>query len=147
MVLQLILGPIWFFLWSCKQPVVARSSTDAEYRTLAHVSAELLWVHTMLTKPSVPFTSSFLLLWQPICCSLTHNPIFHGRTVHMEIDVFFVQEKVLEKHLTVQHILVDDQWAGILTKPVSNSKFLLLRPKLNVTAPTLSSQQPWSWGV
>jgi len=60
----------------------------------------------------------------------------------MEIDVFFVQEKVLEKHLTVQHILVDDQWAGILTKPVSNSKFLLLRPKLNVTAPTLSSQQP-----
>jgi len=54
-------GPNLIFWRSCKKPVVARSSADAEYRSLAHVS-ELLWVHTMLTKPGVPFTSSFHLL-------------------------------------------------------------------------------------
>lgn len=31
--------------------------------------------------------------------ALTHNPIFHTRTKHMELDLFFLRERVLDKSL------------------------------------------------
>lgn len=30
---------------------------------------------------------------------LAHNHFFHAKTQHMEIDLFFVREKVLSRHL------------------------------------------------
>jgi len=134
-------GPNLISWWSRKQPVVARSSTEAEYRSLAHTTAELLWLQTLLTELSVPFTPPTIFCDNQSAVLLAHNPVLHARTKHMEIDLFFVREKVLAKQLTVQHIPGDDQWADILTKPVSTAKFLSLRLKLNVTAaPT--GQQP-----
>jgi len=52
----------------------------------------------------------------------------------MEIDLFFVREKVLGKHLQVIHIPGCDQKVDILTKSLSSTKFLELRDKLDVTA-------------
>jgi len=40
-------------------------------------------------------------------------------TKHMEIDIFFVREKVLAKKLLVYHIPAIDQWADALTKALS----------------------------
>jgi hypothetical protein len=53
----------------------------------------------------------------------------------MEIDLFFVREKVLAKQLSVTHIPGIDQLADILTKPISTDKFLYIRDKLNVKNP------------
>ena len=50
----------------------------------------------------------------------------------MEIDVFFVQEKLLSKQLLIYHIPDLDQWAEVLTKPLSPARFEFLRGKLNV---------------
>jgi hypothetical protein len=41
-------GPNLVSWWSRKQPVVARSSAEEEYRSLAHVTAEILWIQTLL---------------------------------------------------------------------------------------------------
>ena len=60
---------------------------------------------------------------------LAHNPVLHARTKHMELDVFFVQEKVLTKQLAVQHIPGTDQWADLLTKPLSPTRFAYLSSK------------------
>jgi histone deacetylase 1/2 len=114
--------------------VVARSSTEAEYRSLAHATAELLWVQTLLTELHVPFTPPVIYCDNLSAVSLAHNPVMHARTKHMEIDLFFVREKVLSKQLSVQHIPGTDQWADALTKPLSSSKFLELRPKLKVSS-------------
>jgi len=108
---------------------------------LAHTTAELLCLQTLLTELSVPFTPPTIFCDNQIAVLLAHNPVLHARTKHMEIDLFFVREMVLAKQLTVQHIAGDDQWADVLTKPVSTAKFLSLRPKLNVTA-TPVDQKP-----
>jgi histone deacetylase 1/2 len=50
----------------------------------------------------------------------------------MELDIFFVREKVINKDLLVSHVPAQDQWADILTKPLSASRFTVLRDKLRV---------------
>jgi hypothetical protein len=35
--------------WSArKQPTVSRSSTEAEYKVIANVATEIMWIHTLL---------------------------------------------------------------------------------------------------
>lgn len=50
----------------------------------------------------------------------------------MEIDLFFVREKVLSNKLAVVHIPAQDQWADLLTKPPSSTRFQFIRDKLKV---------------
>jgi len=64
--------------------------------------------------------------------ALAHNPVLHSRTKHMELDLFFVRENVLQKELLIQHIPATQQLADALTKPLSSSSFLDFRSKLNV---------------
>ena len=72
--------------------------------------------------------------------AVTHNPVLQSRTKHMEIDVFFVKEKVLTQQLRVFHIPATNQWADALTKPLSPSRFLFLRSKLNIVDSFCNSQ-------
>jgi len=52
----------------------------------------------------------------------------------MEIDVFFIRQKVLAKQLFILHIPALDQWADVLTKPLSSARFEFLRGKHNVNS-------------
>jgi hypothetical protein len=41
--------------WSArKQPIVSRSSTEAEYKALANATAEIMWIQKLLTKLRIP---------------------------------------------------------------------------------------------
>jgi hypothetical protein len=51
----------------------------------------------------------------------------------MELDLFFVREKVLAKQLTVEHVPAQYQLADALTKPLGTSAFCDIRSKLTVT--------------
>jgi len=50
----------------------------------------------------------------------------------MELDLFFVREKVLNKKLDVVHVPTMDQIADVLTKALSPSSFISFRSKLKV---------------
>lgn len=64
--------------------------------------------------------------------NMTANPVLHARTKHLELDLFFVREKVQRKEIHVQHIESDYQLADGLTKPHSGPKFQMLRSRLQV---------------
>ncbi|MCH80898.1 retrovirus-related Pol polyprotein from transposon TNT 1-94, partial [Trifolium medium] len=98
------LGPNLQSWWSKKQTVVPRSSAEAEYRSLALVTAEILWLTTLLNELKVPFASPLIFCDNQSTIAMAHNPVLHARTKHMEIDLFFVREKVLAKQLDVVHI-------------------------------------------
>ena len=130
----IFLGPNLVSWWSRKQQVIAQSSTEAEYRSLAQTFVELSWISKLLTKLQVPFCSPVLYCDNHSVVYTAHNPVFHHKTKHMEIDVFFVREKILLKQLQVSHVHALDQWADALTKPLSSSRFIFLRSKLNLKA-------------
>lgn len=101
---SIFLGPNLIFRWSRKQPVVARSSTEAEYRSLAQTTADILWIQTLLTELGIPFSSPRTFCDNQSAVALAHNLVLHARTKHMEIDLFFVREKVLQKQLTKDYV-------------------------------------------
>ena len=119
-------GPNLISWWSCKQKVVARSSTEAEHRSLAQTTAEISWIKTLLTEIKVPFRTHVIFSDNLSAGALTHNPVLHARTKHREIDIFFVRENVLTKQLVAHYILALDQWADALTKALSATRFMFL---------------------
>uniref|UniRef100_A0A2N9GMU5 Reverse transcriptase Ty1/copia-type domain-containing protein n=1 Tax=Fagus sylvatica TaxID=28930 RepID=A0A2N9GMU5_FAGSY len=70
-----------------KQHTVSRSSTEAEYRSLATGAAELAWLRQVLCDLKL-FLPSAPLIWcdNTNALALASNPIFHGRTKHIEVD-------------------------------------------------------------
>lgn len=126
------LGPNLISWWSKKQQLVARSSDEAEYRSMAQLVAEILWVQSLLLELDCKISIPKLLCDNLSTVTLAHNPVMHNRTKHMELDIFFVREKILSKSLIVEHVPAMDQWADALTKPLSAAKFLPLRGKLRV---------------
>lgn len=79
--------------WSAKnQSTVARSSTEAEYRSLAHTAIELSWLRSLLQALHVLLTDCPLLWCDNVSAtSLASNPIFHARTEHVEVDYHFIR--------------------------------------------------------
>ncbi|KAF5451779.1 hypothetical protein F2P56_026853 [Juglans regia] len=128
--------------WSSKkQPTVARSSTEAEYRAVAHATAETLWLLSLLRELHIFIPSRPILWCDNIGATyLAANPVFHARTKHVEIDCHFVREKVHNKSLDVWFLSSKDQIADVLTKPLVSIHFSHLRDKLNVRSPPLNLQ-------
>lgn len=83
--------------WSAKkQPIVSRSSTEAEYRALAHTAVELTWVSSVFRDLSVSQSKPALLFCDNLSAvHLSANPNFHSRSKYIEVDYHFIREKLL----------------------------------------------------
>ena len=64
--------------------------------------------------------------------SLATDPIFHVRTKHLEIDLHFVRDQVLQQDLEVRYMLSCDQLANCLNKALAITRHQYLRSKLSV---------------
>jgi hypothetical protein len=96
--------------WSAKKlPVVSRSSTKAEYRSLAITTAEVFWLR-MLFKELKVFLPVAPILWcdNISALALASNPVYHARTKHIEVDYHFVREKVLNRDILIKFISTGD---------------------------------------
>ncbi|XP_019189876.1 PREDICTED: uncharacterized protein LOC109184336 [Ipomoea nil] len=78
---------------SRKQRTVARSFTEAGYKALADVSAEVTWVVSLLQELGLQSGQSSTLWCDNLEATyLCANPVFHVRTKHVEIEYHFVRD-------------------------------------------------------
>ena len=113
-------GPNLISWSSKKQPTVSRSSTEAEYKALANGAAEAIWVESLLQELGVSQQRTPILWCDNLGATyLTANLVFHARTKHIEIDFYFVRERVASGCLDVRFISTNDQLADVFTKPAT----------------------------
>ncbi|WMV28863.1 hypothetical protein MTR67_022248 [Solanum verrucosum] len=120
--------------WSSrKQKVVARSSTEAEYRALAFATTELIWVQQLISELRAPLTAPPIVLCDNLSAQfLSRNPVIHQRSKHICLDYQFIREIGEDQSLVVRYVSSQNQIADIFTKVVGTSRFLNLRSKLMV---------------
>lgn len=78
--------------WS-KQTIVARSSVEAKFRSMAHCVCELLWLKGLLTELGVPISHP-MSLYCDEAISIAHNLVQHDMTKHIRVNRHFIKEKL-----------------------------------------------------
>ncbi|KAM1025522.1 hypothetical protein PS2_038373 [Malus domestica] len=120
-------------LVSKKQKVVARSSAEAEYRSMAHGVCELFWVKNLLRDLGFrPKHAMHLHCDNKAAIDIAHNPVQHDRTKHVEVDRHFIKEKIEARLIEVPFVKSKDQLADMLTKAVTSSVFHNSLSKLGI---------------
>lgn len=86
--------------WSSKkQKTIVRSSTKAEYKSLA-TTTKIIWLQNLLCELGISLTQAPVLLCDNLAATfLTANPVYHSKTKHMDIDYHFVRDRVAAKRL------------------------------------------------
>lgn len=114
-----------------RQNVVARSSSEAEFRSVAHGICEVLWVKRILDELKISSPSPIKAYCDnKAAISIAHNPVLHDITKHVEVDKHFIKEKIESGQICMTYISTDDQVVDILTKGLTKKQFKKLTSKL-----------------
>ena len=80
---------------SKKQNVVARSSVEAEFRSMTLGLCEALWLRLLLQDLGYLSRQPIQLFCDnKVACDIAQNPVQHDRTKHAEVDRFFIKMKL-----------------------------------------------------
>ncbi|XP_074266995.1 uncharacterized protein LOC141590293 [Silene latifolia] len=73
-----------------KQNTVALSTAEAEYRAMAKLASELVWIKSFMASLGVFHTQPMKVFCDnQAAIHIARNPVFHDRTKHIEIDCHF----------------------------------------------------------
>jgi hypothetical protein len=91
--------------WSSKrQPIISRSSAEAEYRAVANAVAECTWLHHLLSELAYHVDKATAVFCDNVSAVyLSANPVHHRRTKDIVLDIHFVREKIALGHVRVLH--------------------------------------------
>ncbi|KAK2377577.1 putative mitochondrial protein [Trifolium repens] len=116
---------------SKKQNVVARSSAEAEYRAMALVTCELIWLKQLLKELQFENAKPMTLICDnQAALHIASNPVFHERTKHIEIDCHFVREKIESGDIVTNFVNSNDQLADVFTKSLRGPRINYICGKL-----------------
>ena len=128
--------------WSSKkQPTVALSSTEAEYRGAVVAACEAVWLKRLLKDLGKSIDAPI-----PVFCDnlssiqLAKNPVFHARTKHIEVHYHYIRERIAAGDIDLLHVGTHDQVADIFTKAMGLDKLRTFSVALglqNLDAPSL----------
>jgi hypothetical protein len=126
--------------WSSKkQPTVALSSTEAEYKGAAMAACEVAWLRKLLGDLGLHVDRQVVIYCDNLSSiQLARNPVFHARTKHIEVHYHFIRDKVLAGEIDLIYVNTEDQVAHIFTKVLGAKKHCRFRSMLGVMELELS---------
>jgi hypothetical protein len=115
-----------------KQHIIAKSITEAEYKTLVDDTTKILWLRLLLSE--MLLSTSMTTLW----CNnlgatfLSVNHVFHAYYKHVDVNYHFICDQVAKKKIQVRFISLKDLLVDVLTKPLPSASFAHFQSKLRV---------------
>nr|GEX31958.1 ribonuclease H-like domain, reverse transcriptase, RNA-dependent DNA polymerase [Tanacetum cinerariifolium] len=115
--------------WSTqKQATVALSSCESEFIAATAAATQALWLKRLLSRLTHSEEEKItILVDNKLAIALMKNPVFHGRSKHIDTKYHFIRECVERDDIQVEFISRDYQKADILTKALSKIRFLTMR--------------------
>ena len=80
--------------------MVARSSIEAKFRTVAHGMCEILWIKRVLKELKI----AMMYCDNKTMVSILHNLVHHDRTKHVEVDGHFIKEKIEQGEICMTYV-------------------------------------------
>ncbi|GAV76356.1 hypothetical protein CFOL_v3_19831, partial [Cephalotus follicularis] len=118
---------------SKKQNVVASSSAESEFRAMTQGICELLWLKIILKDLKIKWEGPMKLYCDnKSAINIAHNPVQHDRTKHIEIDRYFIKEKVEKGLICISYVSSGSQLADVLTKGLNGGLFHEIISKLRM---------------
>ena len=120
--------------WSSKkQSTVAKSTTEAEFVALSQASQEAIWIRRLLSDLGCkPVTPTLIKEDNQGAIEIARNPKFHNRTKHIDINFYFIRERIVSQEIKVEYCSTHDMLADIMTKALPKHRFQKLRNLLNI---------------
>ena len=109
-----------------RSPAVALSSCEAELYGGAAAAQELMWLKRLLSELGHSQDRPTLWCDNSSTVQLTKDPVFSGRSKHIEARYFFIRELSQAHLLQVQHIAGAVNPADVFTKPLLRDRHELM---------------------
>ena len=121
-------------IWrSKKRNIVARSSAEAKFGSMALGICELLWFKIVLEDLRVKWKGPMRLYCDnKSAINIAHNPVQHDCTKHIEVDRHFIKGKLDSGLICTPFVPTGDQLVGVLTKGLSGAVFQKIVSKLGM---------------
>nr|GEW88632.1 ribonuclease H-like domain, reverse transcriptase, RNA-dependent DNA polymerase [Tanacetum cinerariifolium] len=115
--------------WSTqKQATVALSSCESEFIATTAAATQALWLKRLLSKLTHSQEDKITIqVDNKSAIALMKNPVFHGRSKHIDTKYNFIRECVEREDIQVEFVNGKYQKADILTKALPKIRFLTMR--------------------
>lgn len=82
------------FSWSCKkQEIVAQSTAEAEFIAATAAANQALWLRKVLFDLNLEQKEGTdVFVDNQAAIAISNNPVFHGKTKHFNIKLFFLRD-------------------------------------------------------
>jgi len=110
--------------------MVARSSTETEYRGVVNAATKVVWLQSLLRELRLSQSPLIVLCDNLGTVYRSVNPIYQSRSKHVEIDIHFARDYIVNGVLNIRFVGIKNQLADILIKLLSSSRFSMLKIKL-----------------
>lgn len=118
---------------SQKQKCVALSLCEVEFMAATAASCQAIWLRKLLTQiTGVQVQPVVLFVDNKSAIDLAKNPVFHGRSKHIDVRFHFIRECIENGDIVVKHVCSEEQRADSLTKALSTANFERMRSILGV---------------
>ncbi|MFS7992379.1 putative RNA-directed DNA polymerase [Helianthus anomalus] len=120
--------------WSSqKQKTVALSSCEAEFMAATSAACQALWLRSLISDLTGKEAEKVLLMVDnESAIALMKNPVFHGRSKHIDTKYHFIRECVEREQIEVKQVSGDLQKADSLTKALPRIQFTEMRDLMGV---------------
>jgi hypothetical protein len=118
------------------QPIVALSTTEAEFIAAASAGQEVIWMRQLLGELGFSIAGpSLLLLDNQSAIQVGKNPEHHGHMKHLNLQFFWLRNVVATGQIALCYIPTADMAADLLTKGLARIKVAAAIVQLGLTAP------------